>query len=273
MISTKPPGPSIEASEAELRLRWLRAHPLLVLGYVIIPGFAAALVVTLVIFGFSIRVDSAVGLVIITGGPLCGYVWGLTRKPEWWLTPTAWARRAFWLTALVCFAMLPATGYWSPIQWWVWPLVLTLCVLLPTLSGVLAGRARRSFLRPFSPDLGECGFVLFGELNGIAGELRLELTELRWKQGGSGEEVSLLLKQIEQVTVGAVTRDSTPSPRALGKPDGSGGAALPPGRVMAVQGRKGTILFPLKDPEAFAAILERRMAARPQLIKNARVTM
>ncbi|WHT21386.1 hypothetical protein N8J89_10120 [Crossiella sp. CA-258035] len=272
MISAKPPGPSTPASEAELRLRWLRAQPLLVLAYVIVPGFAAALVVTLVIFGLTLRADSAIGLVIITGGPLAGFVWALTRRPEWWLTPTAWARRAFWITALVCFALLPATGYWSPIQWWVWPLVLTLCVLLPTSAGVLAGRARRGFLTPYSPDLGETGFVLHADLNGITGQLRLELTELRWKQGGSGDEVSLLLKQIEQVTVIEVSETLAPARRALSKPDGSGGASLPPGRVLQVQGRRGTILFPLKEVDAFAEIVHRRMAARPQLIKNARVT-
>ncbi|GAA2799020.1 hypothetical protein [Crossiella cryophila] len=265
MIPATPPGPSLPAAEAELRLRWLRAQPLLQLAFVIIPGFAAALVLTLMIFGLTVSAHGLVPLLFLCGGPLLILGASLTRKPEWWLNPGAWARRAVGITALVCFALLPATGYWSPIQRWVWPLVATLCLLLPTLAGLLAGRARRAFGTPPSPDLGETGFVLHFDLDGMSGRIWLELTELRWHLAGTGVQVSLPLQQIQQVSVADPNHETRSVRGALSRPDGSDGADLPPVPLLAVTSRQGLVLFPVNHPEVVAETLRRRMSARVQL--------
>ncbi|MCK2240296.1 MULTISPECIES: hypothetical protein [unclassified Crossiella] len=265
MIPATPPGPSLPTSAAELRLRWLRAQPLLLVAYVLIPGFAAALVLTLMIFGLTVAMHGLFGLLFLCGLPLAVFGWTLTRGPEWWLTPLAWPRRAFWLTVLVCFALVPATGYWNPTQWWVWPLVASLCLILPVSSSALARLARRTFGLPLTPDLGETGFVLHFDLNGMSGQVWLELTELRWHLAGTGHQITLPFQQIKQVEVADPNQETRSVRGALSRLDGSDGADLPPGPLLAVTNRQGLVLFPVQHPEAVAEILRRRMAARVQL--------
>ncbi|MBP2473643.1 putative membrane protein [Crossiella equi] len=271
MIPAKLPGPATDEARTALGARWVRAQTLLLFAYLVLPGFVSAVVVSLVVFGLSWRTDSLLALTFVSGAPLVAYVVVAvkSRKADFWLRPENWVSRAGWLGFAVGFALLPATGYWSPNLPWVWPMSSLLCVATPILTLLLAKRARTVFLTPVVAELGETAFVVKAETTGSQGELRLTATELRWRTG-TGEhapEETLLLKRVQDVKVVHVERTRPPR-RAFGKANGTGGIPLAPGPVLAVHDVRGTVLFPVTEPEVFADLVRRRQAARTRLLAD-----